>query len=333
MKQATELPLIEPLYSTYHYQGIATAIIAANPTLRNWYLDHAVSLTCTRKFLGGHTSPEISITDSSFGACPHFDRTWYPTQYLGGYVPSLIRRLLDAGYYVYFNSVDDYYLDGKSWYHERHFGHDGCICGYDGEDKTYLLYAYDRDWIYRKFRVPQKSFTAGRLAMVKKGRYGYIGGLRPKEENVVFSPETALGKIAEYMDVTEDFPPYSTEGTVSGTAVHGYLAKYLEKMFDGSVPYERMDRRVFRTVWEHKKAMAERIGLIEEAFSLGDSISRSYRSVVRFADDCRMLYAAHHMKRRDSLLPMIRQKLLTLQASETELLQELLQKTKGNQKQ
>ena len=58
----------------------------------------------------------------------------------------LIRSLIDNGYYVAFGGVDDYYMEGKSWYQEKHFDHDGLIVGYDQNDKTYTIYAYDQNW-------------------------------------------------------------------------------------------------------------------------------------------------------------------------------------------
>ena len=76
-KKKIELPIIEPLYSTYHYQGIATAILSSNPSLRNWYLNQSMILTCNRKFLKGFTTPEIDIADSSCDAIPYFDTRAY----------------------------------------------------------------------------------------------------------------------------------------------------------------------------------------------------------------------------------------------------------------
>ena len=40
-----------------------------------------------------------------------------------------------------------------------------------------------------------------------------------------------------------------------------------------------------------------------------------------------MLYASHHMKRRDSVLPIIKKKLLNLMNNERELLTLLIEKT------
>ena len=328
-----ELPLTEPIYSTYHSQGPATAIVVTNPSIRNWCLNQVMILTCTRKFLNGFTTPEISMVDSSWSANPYLDRKSYGMQFLGGHVHFVIRKLLDAGYYVCFSGIDDYYVEGKSWYHEKHFNHDGCICGYDQKNKTYCIYSYDRNWIYQKFWTTQKSFDAGRKAQFRKGQYGIISGIKPKQDQVVFSPEIALKKIAEYLDSTMEKYPDTSEGTVLGIVVHDYIAKYVGKLHDGSIPYDKTDRRVFRMIWEHKRAMLQRIELIEAALLSDNSISEAYQSVVREAEHCRMLYAAHHMKQRNSVLPMIQKKLLGLKTREQALLQELLEKSKEREKQ
>ena len=329
MKKKIELPLVEPLYSTYHYQGPGTAILVNNSSIRNWYLNQVMILTCTRKFLNGFTTPEIGMAESSWNANPHLDKKSYSMQFMEGHTHFVIRKLLDAGYYVCFSGIDDFYVEGKTWYHKRHFNHDGCICGYDQENKTYCIYSYDQNWIYQKFWTTQKSFDAGRKARFKKGQYGNICGIKPKVEQIAFSHETALKNIAQYLDSNLEKYPETEDGTVSGVVVHDYIAKYIGKLYDGSIPYEKMDRRVFRMIWEHKKVMLERIALIEDALSTDHAISERYRSVVREADNCRMLYAAHHMKQRNSVLPIIQKKLLALKEKEQKLLTELLEKAKG----
>lgn len=328
-KKKIELPLTAPLYSTYHYQGPATAVLIHNPSIRNWYMNRAMILICSRKFLTGFTTPEIGILESSWDESPCFDKIWYTMQFIEGHIHFVIQKLLDTGYYVCFSGIDDYYVEGKTWYHERHFNHDGCICGYNQENKTYCIYAYDQNWIYQKFWTTQKSFEAGRKAMFKKGFYGSICGIKPKEDQIAFSCETALKKIADYLDSDMEKYPESDEGVALGIVVHDYIAKYIGKLYDGTIPYEKMDRRVFRVIWEHKKVMLERIELIEVALSMDNTISEAYRWVVREADNCRMLYAAHHMKQRDTLLPIIQKKLLAFKDKEQALLTELLKKTKG----
>lgn len=326
MNKRVELPLIEPLYSTYHNQGSGTAIIENNLSIRNWYLNQIMNLFCSRKFLNGYTTPEITIRDSWWSANPYLDRRVISTEFTDGYINPIIREMLDRGFYVDFSGVDDFYMKGKTWYKQRHFSHDGLICGYDQNDKTYCIYAYDSNWIYQKFWIPQKDFNAGRIAMRKKGVFTTICGLKAKDDIVEFSPEITLQKIKEYLYSDLEKYPFDGEGNIYGIVVHAYIAEYVAKIYTGDIPYERMDRRVFRLIWEHKKAMLERIVNMEQCLHLTDEISKKYEQVVSEADIIRMLYASHHMKRRDSVLPIIKKKLLNLMEQEKELLTLLCEK-------
>lgn len=330
MGKRVELPLVEPLYSTYHPQGTAGAIVGANPSVRNWFLNEAVNLRCTNWFLRGYTTPNINIVGSSWTEIPHIEDRWISMRFHKGYINAVIREMLDNGYYVYFNGVDDFYVEGKSWYGERHFDHDGMICGYDQENKTYCLYAYDANWLYSKFWTPQRAFNLGRKKSKHTGFFDqYIYGLKVKDDIVKFEPHTALQRIEEYLD--SSFEKYPTEGdkTVHGIVVQDYIVMYLQRLYDGSIPYERMDRRVFRLIWEHKRGMLERIERIEQALGLEPVFSRRYEPLVKQADTMRILYAVHHKKRRDSVLPVIQKQLEALSKEEKVILEELLKKAKG----
>ena len=320
------MPLVEPVYSTYHFQGEASAVIKNNMSIRNWYLNQIMNLNWNRNYLNCSSSPKINISKSSFSENPYLEKKWFSTQFLRGYINIVIKNLIDAGYYVYFGGVDDYYMQGKSWYKKRHFGHDGLICGYDQDDKTYCIYAYDSSWIYRKFWTPQTCFDAGRKAMLKKGVYTLICGLKPLQEKVEFSAEAALKSVARYLNPSDE--KYSTygDGYVYGIAVQECAAKYVGELFDGTIPYEKIDRRIFHLIWEHKKFMLERIRRIENAFGAGPEISPKYAALVKEAEIMRMLYASHHMKRRDAVLPVIQKKLLALKGEEERLLNELVEK-------
>ncbi len=326
MNKHIELPLAEPLYSTYHYQAPGTAVICNNKSVRNWYLNQVMDLKCSKRFLNGFTTPEITIEDSSWAVNPYLDKRGMSTEFTRGFINPIIREMIDRGFYVTFGEVDDFYVKGKSWYKEHHFCHDGLICGYDQNDKTYCIYAYDSNWIYRKFWTPQKDFNAGRIAMRKKGIFSSICGLKVNDDKVEFSSKIACQKIKEYLDSDLQKYPFDSGTNPRGIVVHEYIAEYVTKLYNGDIPYERMDRRVFRLIWEQKKVMLERIVNIEKCLDSANGISKKYEGVVSEADTMRMLYASHHMKRRDSVLPIIKKKLLKLNDAEKELLELLIDK-------
>ncbi len=315
------LPLTTPLYSTYHTQGSGSAVIKANPSIRNWYLNNVMLLTCTKQFLNGYTSPRLNILKSLWNNNPHLEQKWYEFEFLGGYVNPVIRALLDKGYYIYFLGVDDYYIKGKSMYRQRHYMHDGLICGYDQNAKTYNIFAYDTNWIYREFSISQTSFNNGRKAAAHTGEYGHICGIKPLPEPVAFEPETVIAQLREYLEPTPEKYAGEEEERVFGIAVHEYLSKYLEKLYDKSIPHERMDWRIFRIIWEHKTVMLERLIKTEKALNMAPFASTQYESVASDANNIRMMYASYHLKEKASVLPAIRKKLAGLRDREENILQ------------
>ena len=330
-KKKLELPLIEPVLSTYHHQG-ASAAIALNPSIRNWYLNEKAILKCSHCFLTGFSAPEIDVFESSWYNNPYFSKVWYGTRLMRGYINPIIRNMINEGYYVCYNGVDDYYVEGKTWYKKRHFRHDGMIFGYDQEEKTYSIYAYDTNWIYNKFKTPQAAFNKGRIAVLKQNpdySTGAICGIKPTTEIVKFDPHIALESIKKHLDSSFEKYPIDSEEDVLGTVVHDYIVMYVDKLMSGDISYDLMDYRVFRMIWEHKRLMLERLQKIESELNADNEISEKYSKVVSVADNMRMLYASHHMKRRDSLLPIIRKKLVNVKEAEAELLSEFVKKFGG----
>lgn len=70
--------------------------------------------------------------------------------------------------------------------------------------------------------------------------------------------------------------------------------------------------------------MLESIQCIEQALGIPAEVSRQYAPLVKEADAMRMLYASHYMKRRDSVLPVIRNKMLFINSEEEKLLNKLI---------
>lgn len=332
MKKIVELPIVEPLYSTYSHQAIGCAVIEANPSIRNWYLNNIMRLMCLTKFCFGYTSPVMKLQYGHYSDNPHLVCKRFDLRFLKGHTDAVIRELLDHDYYVAFMGIDDYYVKGKSWYHEKHIGHTGMICGYDQEAKTYSIHAYDQRWIYRVFKTPQKAFNAGRISIYERGEPSRICGVKAKLDYVPLDPEVICQKLREYLDSSLEKYPVVEDKVVYGSVVHDYIAMYVDKLFDGSIPYERMDRRVMRQIWEHKKVMHERLVKVEEALQLDSQLSTAYAKLVPEANAIRMLYASHNMKRRDGVLPTISKKLLWIKDAEQDILHAFVEKAEGAMK-
>ena len=324
------LPLVEPLYATYHNQGSAGAILKANPTVRNWYLNEVMNLCCTRKFLiGTYSSPQINVDRSLWNDNPYIDSCVIPMQVAKECINAIIRGFINNGYYVFFWGIDDYYIEGKTWYKQRHFNHDGLIYGYNQKEKTYSMYAYDQKWVYRTFEISQNSFNVGRKSMQHREVEGGLCGIKVKPDLIELSPGRVLCCMKEYLKSSMSDYPTTEQGYVFGTVVHDYLVIYVDMLANGTIDYKHTDRRVFRLLWEHKKIMLERIREVEKFLGMSDVVSLQYESVVRKANTVRMLYASHCLKRRDESLPIISKMIAELKAEETYLLNCLVNKMEG----
>lgn len=322
-----ELTLVEPVYATLNCQAYATALIHSNESIRNWCFNDVIMLKCSKRFLSGYSSPEVEIKGSTWIDCPYLEKQWYGLRFVDGHINYVIKRMIDNGYYVCYAGVDDYYLEGKSWYKKRHFRHDGLIYGYDTDKKIYMVYAYDSQWQLKGIEISFESFEKGRRYGVKDEEYGFVCGIKPNDEIVEFDVTAAFKGMSDYLECINK-KKEQDRGDVYGPDVHKYLAAYVDKLYDGSIPYEKMDYRVFRMLWEHKKVMLGRLILAEKALKMKNSSSSLYSDIVRQADTVRMLYASHHLKRRDSVLPVISKKLIELNQNEISILRAFIKKVR-----
>ena len=208
----------------------------------------------------------------------------------------LSKTMLDDGYYVAFSGVDDYYVKGKSWYREQHFNHDGLIIGYDDDNGTLAIAAYDQRWIFTVFNTPQECFMEGLQALCEKSSYGGIHAVKAKNEAQELNLRAIYEAVKGYLSSDIESYPLTDAGNANGIIVYDYICMYLDKLADGSIPYERRDRRIFRLIWEHKKCMLGRIRAVEEQCKWDASLSADYNEVVALADKIRFIYSKFVIK-------------------------------------
>ena len=285
-----QLPYVEPMYSTYHWMASSGIPAKQNTTSDNWFYNNTVEWRCTREFLQGFTTPEISLHTGNLWSIPFLEKGGISTRFVRRCALDLIKTMLDDGYYVAFSGVDDYYVQGKSWYQEQHFNHDGLIIGYDDDNGTLAIAAYDQRWIFSVFDTPQECFMQGLQALCEKSSYGGIRAVKAKDEAQELNLQTICEAVKRYISSNLETYPLTDTGIVNGIVV------YLDKLADGSISHERRDRRIFRFIWEHKKCMLGRIRAVEEKCQWDDSLSAAYNEVVALGDKMRFIYSKFVIK-------------------------------------
>ena len=327
MPDSVSLPFCVPVFSFTPGHAAPGFAMHGHPTAYNAYLNQCTTIGCTRKFLGGLTTPQIWLPRggiTSFSCIEHYEvssRFGYP------HYTDMIKIMLDQGFYVFFTGIDDFYMPGKCWYGIRHMPHTGIICGYDNNDKTYSIAAYDINWLFNLIRIPQDCLIEGLNYCIENKQYGTLTAFKMKEKVVVHLDEKMiLRNLKVYTDQTADKYSLDQDGVVEGIAVHDFLIMYLDKLKDGSIPAEKVDWRTLRPVWEHKKCMLDRIKAIEEKRGWDIELSSKYAPLVDDANRARMMLAMFHKNQKATLLDKMKNILLDLRERESEILKELIKR-------
>ena len=227
----------------------------------------------------GVINPEyIGIEDN-----PYIEHQQLLLTFLNGTVSHVIRNMIDSGYYVYFGAIDDYYMRGKDGFHKYHFLHDGLIIGYDQNEKTYSIYAYDYEMKLNVFNMPQICFERARKSTERMGFCGFINAIKPMTVNVELDPQLIKKRLYEYLDPPVINNSIEKANIAYGIITHQYIKKYLDLLYNNDSNLIYFDLKPFKMIFEHKQFMLERIIKIGEYFKMNDSISSKYSQVANKA--------------------------------------------------
>ena len=332
MPDSVSLPFCVPWFAYAHIHAAPGIAIAQHPTGYNGYLNQCTTLECNRQFLMGFSSPQISLSRATVYSFGFLEKYCVSLRFANKFKHEIIKQMLDDGFYVHFSNVDDYYLPGKSWYGVRHFNHDGIICGYDEADKTYSIAAYDNNWIFNLIRIPQDCFTKGVYSCMKDKLYSILTAYRVDPTCVVkLDEKMILQYLKEYIENTFDKFPLDQLGRVEGIAVQDFIVLYLDKIKDGSIPIEKIDWRILRPVWEHKRCMLDRIKAIEELYNWDPKFSSQYAPLVEDSNRIRMMYAVYCKTHKESLLDKVQKGIIAFKEKEEEILKEFVKRMEEEQ--
>ncbi len=242
-RESIELPFSMPWFITYHQHAGPGVVAKNNPTADNWFFNKAIQLysKTDNLFATSGASAKVSIYGGFSGEIPFLEKHWTQTRFLRNCVNEVIQSMLENGYYVLFHGVDDYYVKGKSWYKEKHFGHDGLICGVDNETKEYIIAAYDKQWIYRTFKTPQRGFAAGVRAIIDENRNGGLMSIKCLPYKVELNVSEIKQELLLYLNSALE---PNEQGEVFGVAVTPYVIEYINRLKTGEIPYEKIDKRI-----------------------------------------------------------------------------------------
>lgn len=327
MSDSVSLPFCVPVVA--FTPGYAAPGFAMNghPTAYNAYLNQSTSIGCTRRFLRGLTTPQMGLPRSKIENFSCIERYGVSSRFGYPHYRDMIKLMLDQGFYILFTGIDDFYIPGKCWYGIRHMSHTGIICGYDESDQTYSIAAYDINWLFNLIKVPQACLIEGLNYCIENKQYGALTAFKMKENVVVnLDEKIILRNLKTYVDQTVDKYPLDQDGWIEGIATHDFFAMYMDKLKDGTIPAEKVDWRMMRPMWEHKKCMLDRIKAVEEKCGWESELSSKYAPLVDDANRGRMMLAMFHKNQKFTLLDKMKDLLLILREREAEILKEFIKR-------
>lgn len=318
-----QLPYVEPLFCTYHYLANHGVVAQQNPTGYIWFLNNCIQLHCSNKFLTGYGDLKLSVSRKGFFVNPNIEMYATSSRFCSAEMTTLIKRMLDEDFYIIFNNLDDYYVEGKSFYQERHFYHDGLIIGYDDEENTYSFVAYDKTMNYRAFKVSDYSLNEAISKSLEAGEVPRFLAVKSYNYPEALDYSQIIDSLNDYLNPKE---AKNLEGDVNGVDIYESVILYLDKLSDQSISHDKMDWRIMRLIWEHKKCMLLRIQEIEKDLNFSNEASSAYQKIVDESKFLHILYAQYHIKAQDRLLPVMKKKLENIVALEKQQLTEFLHK-------
>ena len=322
------LPYSEPPYNTYMFLANHGIIAMQNPNGYLWYINNTVPLICERKFLDGYGALELRTNPRGLRANDNIEKVDVSSQFCIEDMMKIAKAMLDSDYYIVYDTVDDYYIEGKSFFNERHFYHDGIIFGYDDFDDSFSIAAYDKSWNYGVFKTPRKGFEEALYKSWERKQYPRFVASKPLGNPEILNIAFIESELEEYISSDFEKYPIDSNNQISGIVAQDYTVIYLKMLTDGRIKYDKLDWRIMRMIWEHKKCMFDRIRMIEEKLGLSSYISESYSAIVRDSNIMRLQYVKCHFKKNDDVLLSIANKILDINKKEKNLISKLISEMK-----
>ena len=329
MVKAVSLPFFTPTFAVFQNCAAPEFVLSQCENGEVHMINQYIDLACLKKFLQGYTSPWVTLPGANIENYKSLTRYTVHMTYAHEFCGNIIHSILNDNMYIYFKGFDDYYIPGKSWYGIKHMKHDGIISGYDDDRNTYDIIAYDMNWNFSCIKVPQDAFIESMYKAIEQDFMPFIVAVKVKTNPVGYDSKEICANIKRYLDSDLNKYPLDKDGKVQGIAVHEYLAMYMNKLLDGSIPYESMDWRPMRAVWEYRVYTLKRIKAIESDLMLDCSMSNLYQHIVDESNKLRLMYAIYHKKKKDSILQSVHDGILDLYEKERHILNSLILDVEG----
>ena len=325
---SVNLPFKMPMFSTYHNIAGAGVVAANNPTSDIWYYNNAIQWRCIKPGNIDYQSLDLQMLHASVWDMPFVDKTDTSLRFIRKYIAEIIEDIISESCYVIFGGVDDYFIEGKSGYRQRHFAHDGLITGFDSERRVFTMAAYNTNFFYKVFETPYDGFINGVNYMCDRKKYGIITAAAARNEIQTLDVSHIKEEIFQYMQTSTVNGSYGEMPieVVYGSGVYDCIILYLECFENHLYAIDNEIQIVFKLIYEHKRCMFNRIKYVEAFFKFDNFFSEAYKQVVKISEIARMAIIKFGLTREIRLIETVKKHITKMKDIEYNILNGFINK-------
>ncbi|MEK5163596.1 hypothetical protein NYE69_14820 [Paenibacillus sp. FSL R5-0527] len=261
------LPLGESPIIGYQYHAYPLLISSLHPSFYEWFYSNYIQLEC---------SPLVSPLTFDFytfeklnSKSPFLGEMYFLKSMINKYTSPMqfiIDALADEHYIVSF--VDEFYIPNRQAYQRFHNVHDIMIYGFDLTQKIFYVAGYKED---RKFGFTEVDFDHFEKALLIGASEGSLGQWADGMHLMKLKLDTSFTlNLNVLVDLMEDYVHsrntsmrfrmiQDSKKSIFGIDTFDYVLEYL-RQYNG----EKLDVRIFHTIYEHKKTMVSRIRYLRD---------------------------------------------------------------------
>lgn len=328
-----QLPVVIPPIYGYLCNAYPLSIALQSKKTEAWFYSNYIQLICVGNFPNGKFFTFYNSHHSIFEyflSCPfiQFQKIHFgiSEKYSGGII-NFIVDAIEQNYYplIY---VDEYYIKHKSAYNNFHCPHEMLIFGYS-ENKLKVL-GYDRCMQFGINEVDFSEFITAFNHCDKQAPFRkYIYLLEFNQEfNFEFDVRLVIQWLKEFrygINSSTHFRAISPPKNkmIYGMAVYKHILEYLK--YNIGEMGEKIDIRIFHTLWEHKKAMVLRIKyMINHKYLMDLEFLDKYTEIEKISLILRNSAIKYNMKNNPTTLKSMVDNMMKMEDLESEVLNELI---------
>jgi hypothetical protein len=299
--QAMELKVVTQLDITiYLHRSLPLCVVLAYDKYLPWYYSSFIQIFSYTDDKGFSELNYLESCDCGSRILEMVNLGYHLLECVDNIIDYILENI-NRGYYMVIH-VDEYYIQNKLAYKDKHFVHASLIYGYDNEKQQFKAIGFDKDMRFTQLTFDYTQFIQG----YENGKINY-------KESAIWCETSAIQLIKPY-DFKQDYPiinerfmkelnnyifsvgditrlysfKYEGYNIAYGIEVYNVILKDLENLLEGKVT---LDYRAIHILAEHKKGLYDRIEyMITKNMLKGNVVvlKDSYTGVVELANEIRL---------------------------------------------